>query len=328
MRRKVIRQGHNTLTITLPLSWVQKNNITQGDELNLDEAGSTLIVTKENLRKNIKSEHINLDKLNYYFFVKKMTSLYRQNYTKIIIEHSITEIYNDKTKKHENINYAIENILKRFIGAEIILSTHDKIEIELMIYPLDANARFEEIEKRTFESFKKEIEEAIELFCENIESEKKHSWFYKKINQIHDSMTRLINYAIRELNKSDQDEFKKISGNTFYVFLDTLVDKIRDMSENMNHNNNNERMKNILRSVFDIFFEEYSCMISKKTVSEEFISAKTELKRKINSENFSAEENKIISEISLFMDTLNITSEYMIQKTSNIDEQTEMNTID
>ena len=33
MKRKVIKQGHNTLTITLPSKWVEKNTIVPGEEV-------------------------------------------------------------------------------------------------------------------------------------------------------------------------------------------------------------------------------------------------------------------------------------------------------
>ena len=37
MKRRVIKQGHNTLTITLPSEWVKKLNIQSGEELDLSE---------------------------------------------------------------------------------------------------------------------------------------------------------------------------------------------------------------------------------------------------------------------------------------------------
>ena len=47
MRRKVIKQGHNTLTITLPSSWVNKFNIKTGDELDVREQGKILSIGTE-----------------------------------------------------------------------------------------------------------------------------------------------------------------------------------------------------------------------------------------------------------------------------------------
>ena len=37
MKRKIIRQGHNTLTITLPSDWAKRFNIEAGKEIDLTE---------------------------------------------------------------------------------------------------------------------------------------------------------------------------------------------------------------------------------------------------------------------------------------------------
>ena len=42
MRRRVIKQGNNTLTITLPRKWTEQRSIKAGDELDVDETGAEL----------------------------------------------------------------------------------------------------------------------------------------------------------------------------------------------------------------------------------------------------------------------------------------------
>ncbi|MFC1723694.1 AbrB/MazE/SpoVT family DNA-binding domain-containing protein, partial [Nanoarchaeota archaeon] len=46
MRRKAIKLATNTLVISLPSKWAQRNNIIKGSELELDEKGSYLILKK------------------------------------------------------------------------------------------------------------------------------------------------------------------------------------------------------------------------------------------------------------------------------------------
>ena len=49
MKRKIIKQGHNTLTITLPSKWVKKLNINERDEIDVNEENNNLIISaKEN----------------------------------------------------------------------------------------------------------------------------------------------------------------------------------------------------------------------------------------------------------------------------------------
>ena len=44
MKRKIIKQGHNTLTVTLPSEWVKKLNLNAGDEIDLVEDNSSLVI--------------------------------------------------------------------------------------------------------------------------------------------------------------------------------------------------------------------------------------------------------------------------------------------
>ena len=50
MKRKIIKQGHNTLTVTLPSKWVKKLNLTADDEVDIIEKENSLLINaKENL---------------------------------------------------------------------------------------------------------------------------------------------------------------------------------------------------------------------------------------------------------------------------------------
>ena len=44
MLRRVIKQGHSTLTITLPKKWAKDLKIEAGDEVNIIEKGNRLFI--------------------------------------------------------------------------------------------------------------------------------------------------------------------------------------------------------------------------------------------------------------------------------------------
>ena len=50
MKRKVVKQGAATLTISLPSKWTKKFELKNGDEINLNEKGDALIVTNSKAR--------------------------------------------------------------------------------------------------------------------------------------------------------------------------------------------------------------------------------------------------------------------------------------
>ncbi len=43
MKRKIIKQGNDTLTITLPRMWCDKFGVKAGDEVNVEENDNSLI---------------------------------------------------------------------------------------------------------------------------------------------------------------------------------------------------------------------------------------------------------------------------------------------
>ena len=47
MKRKIIKQGHNTLTVTLPADWANRMKLGAGDEIDLSEKGNSLSLTTE-----------------------------------------------------------------------------------------------------------------------------------------------------------------------------------------------------------------------------------------------------------------------------------------
>ena len=47
MKRKVIKQGHNTLTITLPADWCLQKGIGAGDEIDIDDVEGELVLRKD-----------------------------------------------------------------------------------------------------------------------------------------------------------------------------------------------------------------------------------------------------------------------------------------
>jgi phosphate uptake regulator len=56
MKRKVIKQGHNTLTITLPNKWASRFNLAAGDEIDLNEKDNGLFISTEKHSEKKRAE--------------------------------------------------------------------------------------------------------------------------------------------------------------------------------------------------------------------------------------------------------------------------------
>ncbi len=95
MRRKIIKQGHNTLTITLPSTWVKKLNLKDKDEIDVFENQDKLIINANENPKE-KSGVINIADFNIPLLWRYFQSAYRSGCDEIKI------IYNINKKEYED----------------------------------------------------------------------------------------------------------------------------------------------------------------------------------------------------------------------------------
>lgn len=118
MKRKVIKQGNGTLTITLPKKWSNEVNLKGGDEIFLSQKEGNMIISPSVIDKK-KKITIKLNS-SYYKYIKAiLRNLYIQGY------ESIKIIYNSK-KDYVSISDIIEEI----IGFEIINNDDNSCTLE------------------------------------------------------------------------------------------------------------------------------------------------------------------------------------------------------
>ncbi|GAI31670.1 unnamed protein product, partial [marine sediment metagenome] len=95
MKRKIIKQGHNTLTVTLPSEWVKKLNLKGGDEIDVYEKESSLILNGYGKAKE-KSAVINIDKFTVPLLWRFFQGAYRAGCDEIkIVFDKNTKLYKD-----------------------------------------------------------------------------------------------------------------------------------------------------------------------------------------------------------------------------------------
>ncbi|HLC33094.1 MAG TPA: AbrB/MazE/SpoVT family DNA-binding domain-containing protein [Candidatus Nanoarchaeia archaeon] len=85
MRRKIIRQGSSTLTLSLPAKWARKNHLTAGSEVEVDESerglliGSIATPTKKTVR-------LKITKQNRQDIRALLTHAYRMGFDTIVLQ--------------------------------------------------------------------------------------------------------------------------------------------------------------------------------------------------------------------------------------------------
>lgn len=135
MKRRIIKQGHNTLTMTLPSEWVKKLNIHAGDELDVyEDSGSLVIGGKQN--GDSKSTTIDIAELSVPMLWRFFQSAYREGYNEIKLTYDVSKksyegAYDYYASQFEYTRLGekpprkppfdmISELINRFIGMEII----------------------------------------------------------------------------------------------------------------------------------------------------------------------------------------------------------------
>ena len=123
MERKINKVGKNTLTVSLPASWVRESNITAEDKLTVTIEKDRLIFSKE-LKKSSKSLTLHLDKSSYNS--KIIIQAYKKGFDEIKIFTTSATVIKD-----------ITHVLGVMVGFEIIEQTSDYILCKNIAIKLD-----------------------------------------------------------------------------------------------------------------------------------------------------------------------------------------------
>ena len=83
MKRKIIRQGHNTLTVTLPSKWAAKNGIKPGDEVDITENETSLVIGSSPKGAGGESITVDISGLTPPIIWRMISSAYRAGYSEI-----------------------------------------------------------------------------------------------------------------------------------------------------------------------------------------------------------------------------------------------------
>lgn len=253
MKRKIIRQGHNTLTITLPSQWTKQFNLEPGCEIDIIEKDNGLFLSTEKNNENKKIE-LELSGLDIPTIWKYFMGIYRQGYDEVIVKYNIKEKmespykyftqhkldmrYGNLREKRSYIEF-IHDVLNRFIGYEII--SHDKETITIKEISEPTSKEFDNSLRRVFLL----VLEMAEETCEALKNSKP-----KDLIHIHDTdinLDKFHDYCIRILNKIGNKDSRKTSllSSTLF-FLELIGDEYKNISHHLLYDFKNSDFKNII----------------------------------------------------------------------------------
>ena len=254
MKRKIIKQGHKTLTITLPRKWCERCGIEAGDEVDLMEAGSSLLLNCEKETDPNKAE-INvtgLDRISIAFYIR---SMYRRGFDEITVKFDkpITRYY--RGDKEVSVISAISHEVNRLIGVEIIDQKSNKVVIRDI--SADSFKDFDNLLRKVFLL----IKESFDVLYTGLEQ--KRASLGEEVQANHDTATKFISYCLRLLNKRGHEDYKNTASYySIILLLDMITDQVKYAARMMEgysrkpHKDTIDMVGN-LRKTFELFYQMY-----------------------------------------------------------------------
>jgi phosphate uptake regulator len=291
MKRKLVRQGPQSLVVSLPSSWLKKNHLEKGNDVEIVEISNNLVVSgKEVVEKKIKEDYVlNIDEMDDYLIKRYLTVLYTQGYEEIVVTFSKKELMLLKKKKKVGVEKFISELTHRFIGMEVL--TAEKNRIVLKCFTALSPEELNSVQRRIFL--------LILNFMRNI--------FDKEFNRnlAHDNIAKFINYFFRILNASPEASLKdKELLYSFFTVQDKLSDYLRHIHYEVHKNKISKRTKEFVKEVFDLYEEMYKLFYKFKDIHR-VVEKRYELVRRLSKMRLTAAETRVIYEVKFVLEIIN-----------------------
>ena len=296
MKRKVAQIGPSTLMVSLPSQWVKANNIKKGEELDVNLSRKEICFSLGNKKEEEKEITLDISNFNKYLLSRYLEVLYISNYHKIILHYSSGELHNDKNQTDVNVKSVIKKLSERFIGMEIVSQTKNMTELRCFL--LDQEKDLNKIEKRIYFLLNDFINEFFHALEGNYQE------FHQNVYNYHDTIYKFTSYYLRVLDHSEKSFEEKKQLYSLHLIIDKMVDKLRHLSEAIVKYKCTPKVKKTLKEIFSIVNEQFLAL-HKGELSRKLITDRYVLVKKIEEENYSLNELRVITEVKLFLDTIN-----------------------
>ncbi|MFC1753811.1 AbrB/MazE/SpoVT family DNA-binding domain-containing protein [Thermoproteota archaeon] len=193
MKRKLVKQGRNALTVTIPAQWTKKYSLNPGDEVEVEETDRNIQISTEKEIKKGKTK-IDISGLDPYLVWNLFNVAYRKGYDEIELFFENSKVLDRKKNKEVETIDHIKRIVNRIIGMDILRYGKNYCMIK-EISKASAD-EFDNIMNRLFLSL-------INMGTDLLEAVKKDDNESLKIISTHteENMNKLTDYCFRILNK-------------------------------------------------------------------------------------------------------------------------------
>jgi phosphate uptake regulator len=224
MQRKLVKQGQNATTTTLPAKWIKEQNLKPGDYVNITQEKDKLVINSEVVHKKLEVQ-INLENEEKSYIWHKLISKYIQGFDKLTITH------NDAS--------TIQEISNSFIGIIIEYHSDKKTVLKNIIEKPEDNI------KQIIRRISHMLLEHASMLEKVVQKKSDHSDL-KKYERLIDSN---IMYSLRHINKysTNQKEYK-------YFLICATFEEVADLISLISkHIKDNEKLAVKIKKIIEMY---------------------------------------------------------------------------
>jgi phosphate uptake regulator len=259
-----VQHGSSSLTLTLPIKWAEKFHLKKGDDLDVEEHGTSLIVTT----KSESSETKKIISGNEVFTKNDLSHLYQLGYDELEIE------------LRKNTLEEIKERLPNCMGFEIVDQKNNKIYIKSIASTLESE--FDNLLRKAFlvtDEMGKEM--LVNIEAKKFDNLKETKNLESLNNKYTDICTRILNKRGYKNEKRTMQMYEIVKN------IERIADELRDLCDIlMKDKKINKRLLNSVKesilyfNLFYTMFYKYSPELKDKIYSGKKTIA-TKLKKEL-----------------------------------------------
>ena len=277
MKRKIVKQGTATMTVSLPSSWIKKNSLSNGDDIDVEEVHNGLVINTANAKiGNVFSFHSSTKGI---MTARTIVGAYCLGYDEIDVKFSDPSVF----KK-------VQDAVSELIGFEIINQTKSGCVIKELTGIT---------EKEFSPVFRRFFRIVVDIFDEGLDAIKnKDKAAIESLILRDKDVNKFCNLSIRYLNKSGADSNEMTS--TYIVIcysLEDISDYFKEILKLCLTENISKKDLDLISDVVNLFKLAYDFTFKLDegiavSASQSFEKIKTELK---NDKNADLRINSLVS---------------------------------
>jgi phosphate uptake regulator len=255
MKRKIVAQGNQSLTLTLPIKWVREQQLKAGDEIEVSQTGSELILRMEGKKKGGTYKiHITPETNNSKILISLLFAAYRSGADEIDVTYEPLELLDRNMGKVKTIE-CIQETVNVLIGVSIVEQTKNFCKIKDITGA--SEEEFENILRRTFLLILSLGEQSLKAFKEKDDNA------FVDVPLIYESIRKFTEYSLRLLSKYDFKE-RENTGHYYSIVtsFDDISDELRHMTKHFAYARLSEsniaayqNLYNYLRKTYEWFYK-------------------------------------------------------------------------